>query len=267
MSEKVNITSFKGVNVNLRADLIEDNQASDMANLRFNRLGALVNRNGSIAYNIPDSISAQPEGLDARGCVAIGEFILVEADNDSTPLGGFGTDRFMVYALRRSATLAGSDKHSMVYVMVPLTGAYKNRLTSGIYAKAFTVRDSADGQRGSDLFQAPDRRLENLDEWQDEKGVIYDQNWIEHYGKMNQYRDMLIISDKVNGDMLLADKFNEMGQNETKKHEFHLRDNGKAAFDIDAVTVDYGLNAGGFNAAGVKHGMALYRYYLPGKMH
>lgn len=265
MAEKVNISSFKGINVDLRADLIEDNQASDMVNLRFNRLGALVNRNGSIAYNVPNSYAAQPEGLDARGAVAIGEFILVEPDNDSTTTGGFGTDRFMVYALRRNATIGGTDSHAMLYIMVPLTGAYKNRITSGVYAKAFTTRDAADGSPGSDLLVAPDRRLEDLNEWQDENGVIYDQNWIEHYGKMNQYRDMLIISDKINGDLVLSDKFNETQQTLDKKHKFTLRENAKAQFDVDDVVVDYGLDDGGFNATGVEHGLALYRYYLPRK--
>lgn len=263
--EKVNIESFKGINVNIRPDLIEDNQASDMVNLRFNRLGALVNRNGSIAYDVPNSFAAQPEGLDARGCIAIGEFILVEQDNNSTTGGGFGTDRFMVYGLRRNATIAGTDKHAMLYVMVPLTGAYKNRITSGIYAKAFTTQDTAAGNPGSDLLAAPDRRLENLDEWQDDLGVIYDQNWIEHYGVMNQYRDMLVISDKTNGDMLLTDRFNETQYDINRQHKFQLRENAKSLFNVDDVVIDYGLNTGGFNAEGVKHGLALYRYYLPRK--
>lgn len=267
--EKVNIPTFEGVNVNLRPDLIKDSQASEMINLRFNRLGALVSRNGVIAYNVPDSFAAQPAGLNNKGCVAIGEFILTATDNDSQDIRGYGTDRFMVYALRQS-TIDSSDtelptRHTMQYVMCPMTGPYKNRLQQTVYSKAFLFSETAAGETNTDRLVAPRRELENLEEWQSATGELHDQNWIEHYGKMNQYGNALVISDRTNGDMLLIDAYNEAEPGTTGKHEFRLQENSKAQFDVDTVDLDFGLNVDGFNAKGVKNGLALYQFHLPRK--
>lgn len=267
--EKVNISTFEGVNVNLRPDLIKDTQASEMINLRFNRLGALVSRNGVVVYNVPDSFAAQPAGLNNKGCVAIGEFILSSADNNSLGARGYGTDRFMVYALRQS-TIDSSDtelptRHTMQYIMCPLTGPYKNRLQQTVYSKSFLFSETAAGETNSDRLVAPRRQLENLEEWQSATGELYDQNWIEHYGKMNQYGNALVISDRTNGDMLLIDAFNEAEPGTTGTHDFRLQENSKAQFDIDTVGIDFGLDADGFNAKGVKNGLGLYQFYLPRK--
>lgn len=267
--EKVNIPAFEGVNVNLRPDLIKDSQASEMINLRFNRVGALVNRNGSIAYNIPDSLSAQPAGINNKGCVAIGEFVITAIDNDSQGSLGYGTDRFMVYALRQS-TIDSSDtelptRHTMQYIMCPLTGPFKNRLQQTTYSKAFLFQEDAAGTTVPVHLVAPRRELEDLDTWQSDAGMLYDQNWIEHYGKMNQYGNALVISDRTNGDMLLIDEYNEAEPGTTGKHKFRLQENCKAQFDIDTVDLDFGLDEGGFNAKGVKNGLGLYQFYLPRK--
>lgn len=267
--EKVNIPAFEGVNVNLRPDLIKDSQASEMINLRFNRMGALVSRNGSIAYNIPDSISAQPAGLNNKGCVAIGEFVITAIDNDSQGSQGYGTDRFMVYALRQS-TIDSSDtelptRHTMQYIMCPLTGPFKNRLQQTTYSKAFIFKENASGASVPVQLVAPRRELENLDIWQSDIGELYDQNWIEHYGKMNQYGNVLVISDRTNGDMLLIDEYNEAEPGTTGKHKFRLQENCKAPFDIDIVDLDFGLDEEGFNTKGVKNGLGLYQFYLPRK--
>lgn len=267
--EKVNIPAFEGVNVNLRPDLIKDSQASEMINLRFNRVGALVNRNGSIAYNVPDAITAQPAGINNKGCVAIGEFIITAVDNDSQDSHGYGTDRFMVYALRQS-TIDSSDtelptRHTMQYIMCPLTGPFKNRLQQTTYSKAFLFQEDAAGTTVPVHLVAPRRELEDLDTWQSDAGMLYDQNWIEHYGKMNQYGNALVISDRTNGDMLLIDEYNEAEPGTTGKHKFRLQENCKAQFDIDTVDLDFGLNVDGFNAKGVKNGLALYQFHLPRK--
>lgn len=267
--EKVNIPAFEGVNVNLRPDLIKDSQASEMINLRFNRVGALVNRNGSIAYNIPDSLSAQPAGINNKGCVAIGEFVITATDNDSQGSLGYGTDRFMVYALRQS-TIDSSDtelptRHTMQYIMCPLTGPFKNRLQQTTYSKAFLFREDAAGTTVPVQLVAPRRELEDLDTWQSDAGMLYDQNWIEHYGKMNQYGNALVISDRTNGDMLLIDEYNEAEPGTTGKHKFRLQENCKAQFDVDSVDLDFGLDEEGFNTKGVKNGLGLYQFYLPRK--
>jgi len=267
--EKVNIPAFEGVNVNLRPDLIKDSQASEMINLRFNRVGALVNRNGSIAYNIPDSLSAQPAGINNKGCVAIGEFVITAIDNDSQGSLGYGTDRFMVYALRQS-TIDSSDtelptRHTMQYIMCPLTGPFKNRLQQTTYSKAFLFREDAAGTTVPVQLVAPRRELEDLDTWQSDAGMLYDQNWIEHYGNMNQYGNVLVISDRTNGDMLLIDEYNEAEPGTTGKHKFRLQENCKAQFDVDSVDLDFGLDEEGFNTKGVKNGLGLYQFYLPRK--
>lgn len=267
--EKVNIPAFEGVNVNLRPDLIKDSQASEMINLRFNRVGALVNRNGSIAYNVPDALTAVPAGINNKGCVAIGEFVITAIDNDSQDSHGYGTDRFMVYALRQSTIDSGDTelptRHTMQYIMCPLTGPFKNRLQQTTYSKAFLFQEDAAGTTVPVYLVAPRRELEDLDTWQSDAGMLYDQNWIEHYGKMNQYGNALVISDRTNGDMLLIDEYNEAEPGTTGKHKFRLQENCKAQFDIDSVDLDFGLDEEGFNTKGVKNGLGLYQFYLPRK--
>lgn len=267
--EKVNIPAFEGVNVNLRPDLIKDSQASEMINLRFNRVGALVNRNGSIAYNVPDALTAVPAGINNKGCVAIGEFVITAIDNDSQDSHGYGTDRFMVYALRQSTIDSGDTelptRHTMQYVMCPLTGPFKNRLQQTVYSKSFIFQEDAAGITAPVYLVAPRRELEDLDTWQSDAGMLYDQNWIEHYGKMNQYGNALVISDRTNGDMLLIDEYNEAEPGTTGKHKFRLQENCKAQFDIDTIDLDFGLDEEGFNTKGVKNGLGLYQFYLPRK--
>lgn len=267
--EKINIQAFKGIQVNSRAHLIDDNQASEMINLRFNRLGALVNRNGSVAYNVPLAFSSIPEGIDNRGCVGIGEFIISGIDNNSMIGRGRNTDRFMVYAIRRSG-IDGSDtklptQHTLSYVMCALTGAYKNRLTSEQYSNSFLYKVSANGDQYPSQLVAPRRQLENLDQWQSSSGELYDQNWIEHYVKLNQYGNMLVISDRVNGDMLIIDEYDEAEPGTNPEHKYRLQDNAKGNFNIDDVIIDFGLSATAFNGKGVKNGLGLYQYYLPRK--
>ena len=267
--DKINIPAFEGFNGNLRADLIKDSQASEIVNLRFNRLGALVNRNGSVAYNIPFPVASVSEGIDNKGCVGIGEFIISGIDNNSMPGRGLNTDRFMVYALRRSG-IDGSDtllptQHTMVYLMCPITGAYRNRLTSNSYSHAFSYKISANGDQYPIQLLAPRRQLYNLDEWQSSSGELYDQNWIEHYVIMNQYGDVLVISDRVNGDTIIVDEYNEAEPGTSPDHAYRLQDNVKATFNIDDVVIDFGLSTAGFNGKGVKNGLGLYQYYLPRK--
>lgn len=267
--EKTNIPAFEGFNGNLRADLIKDSQASEIVNLRFNKLGALVNRNGSIAYNVPLAFASIPEGIDNRGCVGIGEFIISGTDNDSMLGRGLNTDRFMMYALRLSGIDGGDTvlpiQHTMVYLMCPLIGAYKNRLTSQLYSHAFLFKVTANGVQYPTQLLAPRRQLYNLGEWQSASGELYDQNWIEHYVAMNQYGNLLVISDRVNGDMLLTDEYNEAEPGTNPEHKYRLQDNVKASFNVDDVVIDFGFSSEGFNGKGVKNGLGLYQYYLPRK--
>lgn len=267
--DKINIPAFEGINVNIRADLIKDSQASEMVNLRFNRLGALVSRNGSVAYNVPFAYTAIPAGIDNRGCVGIGEFILSSIDNDSLDGHGYNTDRFMVYALRQTGLDSTDDllpqRHTLLYLMCPMTGAYKNRLTDTLYSKGFVYKDSANGSTYNNRLSAPRRQLRDLETWQSASGELFDQNWIEHYVKLNQYGHVLVISDRTNGDMLLIDEYDEAEPGTEGRHHFRLQDNVKASFDVDDVGIDFGLSATSFNGKGVKNGLALYQYYLPRK--
>lgn len=183
--------------------------------------------------------------------MGIGEFIISGIDNNSMLGRGLNTDRFMVYALRQSG-IDGSDtelpvQHTLVYLMCPLTGAYKNRLTSQLYSHAFLYKISANGDQYPHQLLAPRRQLNNLNEWQSSSGELYDQNWIEHYTVMNQYGNVLVISDRVNGDMLLIDEYDEAEPGTTPNHAYRLQDNVKATFNIDDVVIDFGLSSAEFN--------------------
>lgn len=115
---KVNITAFEGLDANSRPELIKDTQASDIENLRFEKLGYLINRNGVqmrrllMERTVFSDIKAD---LYPIGAVGIGEFVLEKPFGSESTTDGIPpydganldtltpvsqSDRFMVYAFR-----------------------------------------------------------------------------------------------------------------------------------------------------------------------
>lgn len=160
--QKTNVESFIGLDANLRPEVIKDQQASDIENLRFDKLGYLTNRNGTAAYPMDMSrtvyfdISAK---LAPIGTVGVTEYVLEEPfgvgsgqpavvpyDDATLSLinaNASNSDRFMVYAVRLPANSANlsyvtdpynqqnrpSDpanqytwRYKMAYVLSPITG-------------------------------------------------------------------------------------------------------------------------------------------------
>ncbi|GIW57179.1 MAG: hypothetical protein KatS3mg083_124 [Candidatus Dojkabacteria bacterium] len=92
--------------------------------------------------------------------------------------------------------------------------------------------------------------------------------WYKQYFHANQYHGQLIISDPINGDKILTDKYYEIlplqaeGAS-TVHHDFLMRDNCLIEFPTNIVEIDYCLGEDEENGKGVVTGMGLYRYYLP----
>ena len=324
--QKTNVESFIGLDANLRPEVIKDQQASDIENLRFDKLGYLTNRNGVAAYpmdmsrTVYSDISAK---LAPIGTVGLTEYVLEESfgvgsgqpavvpyDDATLSLinaNASSSDRFMVYAVRLPANSSNLSyitdpynqqdrsglginhytwRYKMAYVLAPITGNpnwrdkffFAPNASFGPNGLAFvggnpdndlpslyatigtrTVTRADDRVIKTQIY-APSRWL-GLHNTYSVGGVPKDSNWIDHYVTMVQYRGAIVISDKTNGDMILIDEFNEAEFSDTKKHRFSLRENALAAFDVDDVVVDFGLDMEGFNN-GVEAPMALYKFYL-----
>lgn len=298
--EKQNLPIFEGLNKGVEPDAIKDTQASDMLNLRFTKLGYLVNRNGVRAFDFAHDIIPQaPDITQISGATAIGEFILsapVTDKVDFDPLGDAviasvinashsfplqSYDRFMVFGLR-CKNISEPDKARMVYVLVPnnqlpesvQTFTIDNDYTSQPQNAGdcvFFLRPELAGDTESttaakpQLFQAPARWM-GRGRWVDSvSGVVRDQGWIEHYQRMAQYGNALVIADRQNGDLIIHDKWDETPVGRTKSHELRMQENCNAFFDVDDVLVDFRLASGEENGGGVENGMALYRFYLQHK--
>jgi len=83
---------------------------------------------------------------------------------------------------------------------------------------------------------------------------------------MKQYRNWLVISDPINGDMLLEDDYDFQDEFvKEKRHFLRLRPNCLHDFNVDIVNIDLRLNEGEENDVnkGVETGMALYKFELP----
>ena len=333
--QKTNINAFGGLDNNSRPELIKNEEASDIENLRFEKLGYLINRNGVTiqGVNLTKYLAVQDVKAVLRGIGAMGlsEYVITKPwgpgsgtqawppyDDahvntfNPTIAGNKFTDRFMVYALRLPSGYGGAAdytdnvnfsaqapvtldpdttinrytwRYKCAYLLVPLTGpdgwrdvfAFAPNGTQRDVATGYEPRDMslptlfatvgmrsilrADDKPSKLQIYAPGRWL-GVHNVFTEGGTAKDQNWIEHYVTMNQYRDGLVISDMTNGDMLLVDEYSEAEYAETKKHRFTLRENALAKFDIDDVVVDFGMGGTNFNEQGVQAPMALYKFYL-----
>lgn len=326
MYQKTQINAFGGLSSNVRPEMIDDAQASELVNLRFDKLGYLINRNGvQVSY-----FAVQGDNLESDwlyrffpiGTYGIGEFVIdapfgaqsgepAEVPYDNATEFPGKTDRFMVYAVRLPAgtdsgpltvTPAGGRtdgsnnadyntaadmsawNYKSAYVLTPLTGKRTNWrdelffLPNGTTAVSPAPNEDyaqIPDHAGARSIYRPDHRLKTIqitaprrvmgghNVFVDDDDNPKDQNWIEHYVAMNQYRKAMVISDRVNGDLALVDQYSEYEYADTPKHYFRLRENCLGEFEIDDVVMDFGLGAEGFNGVGVEHGFTLYKYYLP----
>jgi len=192
------------------------------------------------------------------------------------------TSRFMVYAAR-SYTPDPSDpdtnnmyrRYKAAYVLSPLDGPWANQFYFMPNADTSNASDP-DTALGRPLIKtanrkyntppkeiyAPKRWLGDFNNYVDlNTDLAKDTNWIDHYVSMKQYRNVLVISDRTNNDMLLVDEYNESISGETPKHYIRLQENTLATFDIDIISLDYGLETNGHNNTGVENGLALYKFY------
>lgn len=96
---------------------------------------------------------------------------------------------------------------------------------------------------------------------------LWEHRFDRQFLKMTQYRNYLVISDPVNGDMFLTDDFDWQDDCEDKYHRLRLAPNALERFWVDHIKIDLRLGEGEENDLnrGVKTGMALYRFRLPRK--
>ncbi len=297
---KQHVSVFEGVALTPESDTIKDGQGSDILNLRMDKLGYLVNREGVRAFEFTHvSAPELPDIQKISGTTAIGEFILSSpvtdkvdfdprADNviasvvnasHSYPLSQY--DSFMVYGLRCTLGDAPSQGH-LVYVLVPNSEVPDNITAIPIDNDkrnlpmdggdcVYFLRPQRPGESVNSrsnplpMLVAPARRLSHGNWVNPSTGKVDDENWIEHYGRMEQFMGSLVIADRVNGDMIIHDAWDEAEPGETKKHILRVEQNVKAFFDVDIVKVDFRLGTGEENGDGVENGMALYKFYLQKK--
>lgn len=340
---KINVNAFAGLDANKRPELLKNEEASDIENLRFEKLGYLTNRNGvlskSLKYIKQGNVIDTKDSLWPIGVGGLTEYVLKAPwgpgsgtsswpPYDDSTIGGFfqtqaprHTDRFMVYNIRipslgvpvgnpnlqqfdtynqrnhvQSAPNHYTWRYKAAYILIPLTGPNDFRDIVPIAPNGFpyipkninnpnqgnmpdpdypSLRVTvgarsilrADDKPSKTQIYAPTRWLgvHNTFEYEN---IPKDQNWIEHYVTMQQYRDTIVISDMVNRDMQLVDEYSEAEYNEERKHRFTLRENCLAKFDVDDVVVDFGIgttnNTPNFNE-GVKAPFTLYKFYLKRK--
>lgn len=300
MYKSIDIDKFEGLNSTAAPELISDGQARDIMNFRMEKVGKLVSRNGYIFGLFTDertagysySMATRPEGGGAisapvpcflvnGGIIGMCEMTLQDYWED------IDTDKLMVYVIRGEdnieideSTASGvhPKRHKECYLFSPLTGKYKNTLIVGGTGTDLdkininTKRTKyAQGYRGSKkdykdwhevVLFAPNRYIPT-DSWNTQTN---NDKWIHHYIDMNQYRHQIIISDRINGDMRLADTYADITEQscEEKKHQLYLSPNCLDSFDIDIVDLDPRLGKGEKNDEenGVENGMALYKFEL-----
>lgn len=122
--QKTNVNAFLGLDSNQRPELIKNEEASDIENLRFEKLGYLVNRNGVEAHPLYMSRTMQLADINgvlwSIGTVGITEYVIEKPWGIGSGEEGHGaydnftlnvysptqqgqskfTDRFMVYCIR-----------------------------------------------------------------------------------------------------------------------------------------------------------------------
>jgi hypothetical protein len=285
MYNKTEIVKFNGLDGSGDASLINESSARDIMNFRLEKVGKLVSRDGYIIGLFIDPYLMQGKdengnevtlGLELQqplnhvneqgmayyhcnGIVGIGEIIFDK--KWEWELGtGLDTDRLMVYFVRwQKRDMTIDAPYYGIYLFSPMTGQYKNQLLFDTQSLGITDRPSVNVHTEYDSsamgmnevmigLNAPTRN---------------DDNWIEHYNDMNQYRHSVIISDRTNGDLILENmsNFDDPVNGEPFDNELHLRASKLDGFDIDIIHIEDRFDDGQENEV-VKHGMALYKYKL-----
>jgi hypothetical protein len=127
--QKTNINAFAGVDVNKRPEMLAESQASDIENLRFDKIGYLINRNGVLAKPLR---MIKARAIDVSnvlwpiGVMGMTEYIL------KAPWGpGSGTTSWAPYDDTTINALFGfpqtppkrfSDKFMVSFVRIPAYG-------------------------------------------------------------------------------------------------------------------------------------------------
>lgn len=127
--QKTNVNAFAGIDVNKRPEMLNESQASDMENLRFDKLGYLINRNGLQAKPLRMVNTFTQDTLNVLwpiGTMAMTEYIL------KAPWGpGSGTASWPPYddatvnaffGFPQSAPKRFSDKFMVSFVRIPTFG-------------------------------------------------------------------------------------------------------------------------------------------------
>lgn len=193
-----------------------------------------------------------------------------------------------------------------MYLMSALTGKHKDKIMLGGIANylaklphwhiqnSFALQDVGDKRISSpqgnynqrieyDPNLPPDPTPLVVQLYAPNKEPNINDDWIKQYIDMNQYRDKLVISDYINGDMFIEDEYSRQFENRddakwgggttttkvsfSPPHMLSIRPNALETFDVEIVDVTLRDAPGEENDAtdGVENGMALYKYELPKK--
>jgi len=293
--EKINIVEFKGLDLSTAPEILKEGELKEIVNFRMEKLGKLSSRNGYIVGMVTSDPTAdnkdffieEPSIINyyvCRGIVGIGELIL------SSKWDKIDTDRLMVYGVIGTENptydptstltdpLSESRVFHLAFLFSPLTGDYKNILlwsddVAGCPPGVGILNEregSAQNDGAKVKLYAPNKRI---GDYNDDMLSINDTDfYLDAYQQMNQYGNKLVISDRLNGDMVIEDDYDlsEGEQGVTPEHNLRLRPNCLAEFDINIVGLDLRMATEQENDAtdtseGVEHGMGLYKYVLPKK--
>jgi hypothetical protein len=248
--------------------------------------------------------------IECQGIIGMGEYVLEdfwvpgdtdrmmvyyirtsEANTDYAPLDKINDDFTGLFNFKSANTYKNEtnpvrdQKRRSMFLLSPMSGVYKNKILLGGELGALNliewqVLSSVPIQSVSDKMVAtPKGTGMTVPIFAPNKELDINDDWIKQYADINQYRNKLIISDYINGDMAIEDVFStEFDNKETidsigtilklrPPHDFSLRPNTLESFDVNIVEIDLrnGTNEENDSDVGVKNGMALYQYKLPKK--
>lgn len=133
--QKVNIVSFRGLNANVQPDLIEDNSAADIENLRFDKQGYLINRNG---------VEMKPLFMQRQ--------VYIDIVSDLYPIGTMGITEYKIdEPFGIEAALDGREPYDDVTLANLTTASQADRFM--VYAIRLPAND---GFYQTDDYNAPD---------------------------------------------------------------------------------------------------------------
>jgi len=231
--------------------------------------------------------------INNKGIVGIGELIL------SSHWNAIDTDRLMVYFLRfgtnddfdinhkpeykNEVELNKSQQSFGAFVFSPITGMHKNKLLYGNMPEVFVNASVQMSNEDLTYEFYDDNKIPNINTFENKfrdpqyrkfeealyapnKNTAKDDAWIDQYQDLSQYRHKLVVSDRINGDMLIQDEYSEeYDAEQDNKHKIVVRPNALETFDVNIVEVDFRTGADEENGTGIRQGMGLYNYELPKK--